>query len=117
MSVRVGDYRHTISLQPKLRPEAESIHAEIFLPSYLEINAPVRKDLRGGNLTTVAGSSVSISAQINRDVELATVSQQLPDSLAQMVPVTIQGNRIQSKPIPVNDLSHGLKWSGQTNMG
>ena len=71
--VRIGDVRETIQLEPHPRPELASMSATIRLPDYLQRTQPVKKDIRGGSLTTLVGSAVSLTATASRELVSATV--------------------------------------------
>ena len=71
--VRIGDVRETIKLDPHARPELSAMSATIRLPEYLQRTEPVRKDIRGGSLTMLVGSDVSLTATASRELASATV--------------------------------------------
>lgn len=75
LMVRVGDFRQTIEIQPKLRPELRDLKAEIELPEYLQQPKPLVKDARGGILSVVKGSHAEISATASRTLAVARVNQ------------------------------------------
>lgn len=74
--VRIGDVRHAITLDPQPRPELSELSASIELPAYLQRSAPIERPLRGGALTTVHGSRVSITATATRELRSARVNGQ-----------------------------------------
>ena len=71
--VRIGDVRETVKLNPQPRPELSAMSATIVLPEYLQRTEPVRKDIRGGSLTMLVGSDVSLIATASRELASATV--------------------------------------------
>jgi hypothetical protein len=71
--VRIGDVRETVELNPQPRPELAAMSATIVLPEYLQRTEPVRKDIRGGSLTMLVGSDVSLTATASRELATATV--------------------------------------------
>lgn len=102
LSIRVGDFTSTMQIEPMLRPELSSLGAQVILPSYLERNEPLLKDLRGGSLSVVTGSQATITATISRDIASATVNdQQRPPD----------GPRFSTERIPVTDAQGlALNW-------
>lgn len=71
--VRIGDVRETVKLNPQPRPELSAMSATVRLPEYLQRTEPVRKDIRGGSLTMLVGSDVSLTATASRELASATV--------------------------------------------
>ena len=90
--VRVGDVRETIALDPQPRPELSALTATIELPEYLQRTKPLRKDIRGGALTTLVGSTVAFHAVATRDLQSATVDG---------VNLQPEGNSIQTSSINI----------------
>jgi len=74
VSVRIGDARHEIQLQPTLRPELTDVMAHLSLPDYLERPEELEQDVRGGSISLVTGSRTSIQATANRELESARVN-------------------------------------------
>jgi hypothetical protein len=73
LEVRIGDFRQTIRVDPKLRPELTSIAAEFNLPDYLGLPDKQTKDVRGGVLSLVNGSRVALTATASRTLAGGTV--------------------------------------------
>jgi len=71
--VRIGDVRETVKLEPHPRPELSAMSATIRLPEYLQRTEPLQKDIRGGSLTMLVGSDVSLTATASRELASATV--------------------------------------------
>ena len=76
LTLNVGDASPSIHIQPKLRPELESIVATVNLPAYLEREGGLEKDVRGGGLTVVRGAGVSLKANTSSELETATVGEE-----------------------------------------
>ncbi|MEQ1824328.1 MAG: hypothetical protein ABL921_00190 [Pirellula sp.] len=76
LSLTVGDATPSIAIEPKLRPELESILATITLPKYLQRSEPLSKDVRGGGLSVVKGSSVALAAMATSDLAKASIGEQ-----------------------------------------
>jgi hypothetical protein len=76
LDVRIGDYHKRIRLEPTLRPELNSIVADVALPAYLERTQPMKKDVRGGAISLVNGSQATFSATATRELAAAKVSGQ-----------------------------------------
>ncbi|TXT23431.1 MAG: hypothetical protein FD138_3250, partial [Planctomycetota bacterium] len=71
LSVRIGDLSQRVRVQPMLRPELASIGAEVALPEYLGRTQSQHKDVRGGTISLVKGSSVTFTATASRALESA----------------------------------------------
>ena len=76
-----------------LRPELTHVVAEIQLPAYLNRPQPIHKDIRGGTLTVVNGSTATLSVTASRplvegtwamadrpELQLASVGKSEPSS-------------------------------------
>ena len=66
LSLSIGDATPSVQIEPKLRPELERIQASIELPKYLQREQLLSKDVRGGGLSVVLGSSVGFDATASR---------------------------------------------------
>jgi len=64
----VGDIRKTIQLQPRERPEVVAADATVSLPAYLELDASLERDVRGGALSVVDGSEVTFDLRFSREL-------------------------------------------------
>ncbi len=73
MELSIGDARRSISLVPTLRPELESVVADVSLPGYLQREGVNQHDVRGGSLSLVKGSQFTLDAKGNRKLHHATV--------------------------------------------
>lgn len=71
LSVRIGDLSQRVRVQPMLRPELTSIGAAVTLPEYLGRSQPQKKDVRGGTISLVKGSSATFTATANRPLASA----------------------------------------------
>ena len=72
--VKVGDFKGWVSIEPKLRPELNSIKANVRLPSYLGRTEAITKDIRGASFSVVRGSETTFLASASRDLATATVN-------------------------------------------
>lgn len=73
LRVEIGDFTQQIQVEPVLRPELSSFLADVELPGYLERKERLKKDVRGGAISLVKGSSASFSATASRKLETASV--------------------------------------------
>jgi hypothetical protein len=73
LRLAVGDARQRVKLVPTFRPEITDISARVQLPDYLGRPEPLTKDVRGGVLAVVKGSTVVITAAANRELAAATI--------------------------------------------
>ncbi len=82
LAVKVGDYKCSLPVEPKLRPELNSIKASVNLPEYLGRTEPLTKDVRGATLSVVKGSATTLTASASRSLATASVNDQprQPDS-------------------------------------
>ncbi len=96
LHVRIGDARQTVELEPMLRPELTDVTAAVTLPEYLGRPEKLEKDVRGGALTVVRGSTATFAITASRDLATATVDDDTLSpsgpSLA-TVPVNIDESR------------------------
>jgi hypothetical protein len=75
MKVKVGDVRSRVHVEPTLRPELVSMVASVELPKYLQRTQPLEKDARGGSVSLVHGSQVTLAATANRPLSSATIDE------------------------------------------
>ena len=73
LRIAVGDARQKVRIQPTFRPEITGIMARVQLPDYLGRREPLTKDVRGGVLAVVKGSSVALTVTANRELASATI--------------------------------------------
>ncbi len=106
--VRIGDVRHAIILDPQPRPELSELSASIELPAYLQRSAPIERPLRGGGLTVVQGSRVSLTATATRELANARVNgQNLP----------VEGSVLQLPAVSVDETpSLELEWQDRLGL-
>lgn len=104
-SLRIGDARHDIPVEPKMRPALVHLTAEITLPDYLERNEPMVLDARGGTINPVRGSAVAFRAGATRELAAATLDSRLQ---------RVDGNNLFTESIPVHDsVELNLTWRDQ----
>ena len=72
----VGDARQRVHIEPMFRPEMQAVVAEVTLPEYLQRSKPVVLDVRGGSLSPVKGSRLTLAATANRELSAASVDSQ-----------------------------------------
>ena len=63
----IGDLRRSVVLQPLSRPEVVSAEATVQLPEYLDLPAPLRRNVSGGALSAVLGSEVRLDLELSRE--------------------------------------------------
>jgi hypothetical protein len=73
LRLAVGDARQQVKLAPTFRPEITAIAASVQLPEYLGRREPLTKDVRGGVLAVVKGSTALVTATANRELAAATI--------------------------------------------
>ncbi len=90
LTLRVGDARRSIPVEPKLRPELTEFVAQVQLPAYLERPDIEIKDVRGGVLALVEGSTATLEATATRELAQAMLDDR---------PQRVDGQRITTEPI------------------
>ena len=93
LTLRVGDARRSIPIEPKLRPELTEFVARVQLPAYLERPDTETKDVRGGTLALVKGSTAILEATATRELAQATLDDR---------PQRVDGQRITTEAISVD---------------
>ena len=68
LEVQIGDSVQRIRIEPTLRPELTSVVAEVSLPDYLGRAGIQQKDVRGGAVSLVKGSTASFTANASREL-------------------------------------------------
>ena len=92
LTLRVGDARRSIPIEPKLRPALTELIAKIKLPVYLQRGEPVVEDVRGGTLSLLKGSTAVLEATATRELAEATLNNR---------PQRVDGVRMTTEPISV----------------
>ncbi|HWE36270.1 MAG TPA: hypothetical protein VG406_06830, partial [Isosphaeraceae bacterium] len=94
VSVRVGDSRQRVRVEPTLRPELTAAFADVTLPDYLGRPGSQRKDVRNGSVSLVKGSRARFAATASRALAAARVDgvSQPPDgATVTSPPVRVDG--------------------------
>ena len=105
--IKVGDAAQTVRIEPKTRPELTAADASVKLPEYLGRPAPLRKDVRGGAVSLVKGSSAEFAATASRKLAAAKVDGQ---------PRQPKGAKVTTDSMAVAD-SRDLKLSWRDEFG
>ena len=92
LTLRVGDARRTIRIEPKLRPALTQLIAKVELPAYLQRSEPLVEDVRGGTLSLLKGSTAVLEATATRELAEATLNNR---------PQRVDGARVTTEPISV----------------
>jgi hypothetical protein len=72
LNLSIGDARHTIRIEPTLRPTIDFANAEIVFPSYLE-RSNETIDLKTGVATVVEGSKLAVTLNASRNLASASL--------------------------------------------
>ncbi len=91
LTIRVGDFKDSISVKPVLRPELTKLTAHVRFPDYLEME-PEARILKTPHISVIAGSTVGFEADISRQLTHAAVE---PGNAGNF---SIDGNVIRSAP-------------------
>ncbi|NLT69597.1 MAG: hypothetical protein GXX91_02745 [Verrucomicrobiaceae bacterium] len=103
LSLRVGDARETIFVEPKTRPELTALEAVIRLPDYLRYEQDPVIPVRGGTLSVVTGASATIRG---------TTSRTLAGASADGETAAVDGAGFSTEPIPVSEpLTRTFTWN------
>ena len=92
LTLRVGDARRSIPIEPKLRPALTQLIAKVELPTYLQRSEPLVEDVRGGTLSLLKGSTAVLEATATRELAEATLNNR---------PQRVVGARVTTEPISV----------------
>ena len=92
LTLRVGDARRSIPIEPKLRPALTKLIAEVELPTYLQRREPLVEDVRGGTLSLLKGSTAVLEATATRELTEATLNNR---------PQRVTGTLVTTEPISV----------------
>ena len=76
LDVQIGDSSQRVRVEPTLRPELISVVADVSLPEYLGRPQPQHRDVRGGAVSLVKGSTASFTATASRELSSAAVDGQ-----------------------------------------
>ncbi len=98
--LRVGDYSQQLQIEPKMRPELVAARAQIKLPDYLELTTELERDIRGGTLSAVSGSSARVEAEASRP---------LKDAAINAVPVPINNASFTSETVAIAESNSALE--------
>jgi hypothetical protein len=96
LDLSIGDALERIRIEPTLRPELTQVFATVALPAYLGRPQPERKDVRGGSLSLVQGSTATLAATASRELQSAQLDgQSIEVQCATMIgrPITVDGTR------------------------
>ncbi len=66
--LKIGDAQQHVRIEPMLRPELTHVAADIQLPDYLGRTMPGQKDIRGGVVTVVNGSTTTFTVTASRNL-------------------------------------------------
>jgi hypothetical protein len=76
LNIKIGDTINRVRIEPTLRPELVSVIASVALPGYLGRTELERKDVRGGAVSLVLGSTATFTATASRELKNAYVDGQ-----------------------------------------
>ncbi|MEM9283649.1 MAG: hypothetical protein AAGA96_17645 [Verrucomicrobiota bacterium] len=97
LSLRVGDERKRIEVEPLSRPELTHLEATIRLPDYLRYSEDPVIPVRGSSLSILEGASAAFQAHTSRELSTATVNGDA---------ATIEGDAFSSSPIDIVEVAH-----------
>lgn len=107
LSLKIGDAQQRVHLEPMLRPEIAAIIAEVQLPEYLQRPGLTHKDVRGGTVAIVNGSTATFQVTANRELSSALIDNQV---------ATVRGNHVFSNAMKI-DASRKMVFQWQDEFG
>lgn len=108
IKVRVGDVLKPIKVEPHPRPELVSLTAVVNLPDYLQRTEKVRTEIRGGGLSFLTGSNVSLEAGASRALDSALLDGKQ---------VSVEKSLMRTSEIPiVSDREVELSWRDELGL-
>lgn len=135
VQIEADDARHSLDLEPLIRPSVQNISASVQLPSYLE-RPDLSSDIRSGFVSVLEGSQLTIKATASRALSSAKASTQtvardiIPDeniapngetaapeqptpSEPEAIAMHLQDRKMTSSPIAIgsNSLVIPLEWT------
>jgi hypothetical protein len=127
LSISVGDARHSIRIEPTMRPVIEYAVATIKHPSYLQL-ADLSVDLKSGVASAVEGSSVEVALTASRDLSsgsLGPISHlPLEDGVPAESPVPgflsalyVNGKIVTSPALPVAATTYDVPFAWIDGLG
>jgi hypothetical protein len=70
ITIEAGDAKHSVWVEPEVRPEVSGFEATVALPDYLQLD-PRNVDIRTGVLTALEGSKVVLKGSFSRQISKA----------------------------------------------
>jgi hypothetical protein len=102
LSLRVGDARLAVAVEPKTRPALTELIAKAQLPAYLQRTESLVEDVRGGNVSLVKGSTAVFQATATRDLAMATLNDRSQ---------SVDGSRLTTESVTVDaSAEYRLAW-------
>ncbi|MGB1926258.1 MAG: hypothetical protein ACPHL6_06990, partial [Rubripirellula sp.] len=74
LDLKVGDYQGEFLIQPVARPELQSLIAMVRLPEYLQRPDTESFEVRGGTVSLLRGSQISLTGKATRPLKEASVN-------------------------------------------
>jgi hypothetical protein len=112
LSVRVGDARREVPIEPTHRPSLKDLTARVDLPEYLKYPA-LTENIRSGSLTVLEGSRVSFRGKITRGLKSAEFAVESGDPLG----LAVQGDSFASGPVNLDGAFHcSFMWQDELGL-
>ncbi len=96
LDAKIGDWIGRVRIEPTPRPELTAIVARYSLPEYLGRPGEEQKDVRGGAVSLVKGSTARFTARASRDLSTAQVdgaTQEPHGAMVSSPPSKVDGPR------------------------
>ena len=89
ISLKIGDVRQNIRLEPRPRPELTGLKVKLKLPDYLKYESQPEIEIRGGAVSVLKGAQATFEASASRSLATAEIDGK---------PAIMQGDRLTSSP-------------------
>lgn len=105
--LEADDARHSLPVEPRIRPTMENSRAAVKLPAYLE-RPEISADLRSGYLTVLEGSEVQIQSTISSSItsasgKIITLPKEAPDAGANPDQLPAEDSEAAESSQPTDD--------------
>ena len=108
LAVTLGDVRKSVIVEPKTRPELETLAVRVRLPAYLAYKTEPRLEVHGGSVSVLKGAEAAFDAKASRELATATLDG---------APQKTEGDRIVTDFQPVAaDAERRFTWQDRDGL-
>lgn len=110
LTLRAGDVKRRIKIEPAFRPELKQLTAHIDLPAYL-LYPPLDRKIESGALTFLKGSRITFKGQVTRALDRADVGTK------ERTPLRVEGDTFSMTPIsPEGTMQLAFMWKDRLGL-